>query len=381
MSPTRRNCLKQYGSQILSGMIGAGVLSEMLADTDGLVSMSNAQSLSRLSPQTWSTQTSRAPELVTDQAQNAIQLGLEYLASQQHPDGTFGNGIYRENPGVNALVGMAFLAAGESLGRRGPYEMELHRVFDWMLNRVQNNALADSSDATRGPMYSLGYATLFLAECYGMIESSTLGAVLRNAVKWILAAQNSEGGWRYQMQPVDADISVTSCQVMALRAAKNTGIYVPKEAIEKAIVYIRSCQNPDGGFAYMRSQGGVSAFARSAAALAGLYSCGIYQDPVINRAIQYIMQFCPDGTEQKVQAYYYYGHYYAAIAFWQTGGETWKKWFPAVRDELIRSQRKKMIDGKQVGLWEDSGISPEFAVASSLLVLQTPYEQIPIFQR
>ncbi len=358
----------------------ARMLSKFFAATGPCFSISNAQLVPPTS-QTLAGKNTLFPDLVTEQTRNAIQLGLAYLASQQHPDGSFGNGIYRENPGVNALVGMAFLAAGESLGRRGPYEKELQRVFDWVLQRVQNHALADSSDTTRGPMYSLGYATLFLAECYGMVESPSLGTALRNAVKWILAAQNSEGGWRYQMQPEDADISVTSCQVMALRAAKNTGIYVPKEAIEKAIMYIRSCQNPDGGFAYMRSQGGASAFARSAAALAGLYSCGVYQDPVINRAIPYIMQFCPEKKEQKVQAYYYYGHYYAAIALWQTGGETWKKWFPAVRDELVQSQQKKTSDGTQVGWWENSGISPEFAVASALLVLQTPYERIPIFQR
>ena len=42
---------------------------------------------------------------------------------------------------------------------------------------------------------------------------------LAASIELIIAAQNPEGGWRYTPQPRDADVSVTVCQVMALRAA------------------------------------------------------------------------------------------------------------------------------------------------------------------
>ena len=43
---------------------------------------------------------------------------------------------------------------------------------------------------------------------------------LRRAVRLIVNTQNSEGGWRYQPVRNDADLSVTVCQIMALRAAR-----------------------------------------------------------------------------------------------------------------------------------------------------------------
>ncbi|MDO4558502.1 MAG: prenyltransferase, partial [Planctomycetia bacterium] len=156
---------------------------------------------------------------------------------------------------------------------------------------------------------------------------------------------------------------------------------VPKEVIDRAIGYIRGCQNPDGGFMYMRSQGGISAFSRSAAALAGLYSCGIYDDPAVDRVVQYLMRFCPGGTAEKVEVYYYYGHYYAAMAMWQRGGAVWRQWYPAIRDELCGRQQRLVRSGRTLGYWTDSGISSEFATATALLALQVPLERLPIFQR
>ena len=73
-------------------------------------------------------------------------------------------------------------------------------------------------------MYGHGFATLFLAEVYGMHPDPDLRQKLVKAVKLIINTQNDEGGWRYQPERREADISVTICQVMALRAARNAGI-------------------------------------------------------------------------------------------------------------------------------------------------------------
>src|SRR5215207_2156141 len=112
-------------------------------------------------------------------------------------------------------------------------------------------------------MYGHGFATLFLAEIYGMTGNEEVKEKLSNAVKLIQRTQNHEGGWRYQPAPYDADISVTITQVMALRAARDAGIKVEKEVMEKAIGYIKKCQCGDGGFSYVAGQGSGSGFARS----------------------------------------------------------------------------------------------------------------------
>ena len=48
-----------------------------------------------------------------------------------------------------------------------------------------------------------------------------LHEVLTRAVQLIIETQNAEGGWRYHPHRADADLSVTICQIMALRAARN----------------------------------------------------------------------------------------------------------------------------------------------------------------
>ena len=85
----------------------------------------------------------------------------------------------------------------------------------------------------------------------------------------IVDSQNDEGGWRYQPIRADADLSMTVCQLNALRAARNAGLDVPGQTIDACIRYVKQSQNPDGGFRYML-QGGASAFPRSAGGLMAL---------------------------------------------------------------------------------------------------------------
>jgi len=307
-------------------------------------------------------------------AEKAVERGLAYLASRQHEDGSFGSGPYRGNVAVCGLAGTAFLAAGSTPGR-GPYGGNVNRCVDYLLaNCEQSGYIIAPGAPSHGPMYGHGFATMFLAECYGMSQRKDLRERLSKAVSLIVNCQNAEGGWRYYPQRRDADISVTVCQVMALRAARNAGLHVPKDTIDRAIQYIKRCQNADGGFMYMLSEGGESAFPRSAAAITALYGAGVYQGPEINKGLEYLMQFIPaEGVVRREGNYYEYGHYYAAQAFWQAGGKYWEKWYPAIRDELLSRQRED-------GSW-NSAFGPEYATAMCLMVLQMPNNYLPIFQR
>ena len=66
------------------------------------------------------------------------------------------------------------------------------------------------------------------------------------------AQKRADGGWRYDPTPVGAsDISVTVCQIMALRAARNVGVKVPREVITRAVDYVKRSCLADGSFCYM----------------------------------------------------------------------------------------------------------------------------------
>jgi uncharacterized protein YfaS (alpha-2-macroglobulin family) len=214
---------------------------------------------------------------------------------------------------------------------------------------------------------------LFLAECYGMSARPALREKLSKAVKLIVNTQNKEGGWRYFAKRDDADLSVTSCEVMALRAARNAGLHVPSETFDRATGYIKRCQTADGGFVYMLSAGGESAFPRSAAALVALAGAGVYQGPEWNKGLDYLAQFQPAAGVVKLESYYEYGQYYAVQAMWLAGGQRWAAWYPAIRDDLVARQRPD-------GSWMSS-YGAEYATAMCLMVLQMPENQLPIFQR
>lgn len=313
--------------------------------------------------------------LLTVELVDAVSRGLGFLAKQQREDGSFGTRGYARNVGVCSLAGMAFLASGSTPGR-GQYARQIDQCIEYLLAHSSDEGFIAAADAaSRGPMYGHGFATLFLCEAYGMSEQPGLRDTIGQAVNVIVSAQNAEGGWRYQPESSDADISVTVCQVMALRAARNAGIAVPRETIDRSTAYVKACQNQDGGFRYMLSTGRdpTSEFARSAVGVVSLYNAGIYEGSEIDRGLAYLMKFLPGQNENSGSGYYFYGQYYASQAMWHAGGPAWQRWFPAIRDQLVARQRAD-------GSWMDS-ICAEYGTAMAAIVLQVPNNYLPILQR
>jgi hypothetical protein len=316
----------------------------------------------------------RNAELIAP-ARPAIEKGLKFLSSRQKEDGAFGASGYGRNAAVVALAGMSWLASGSTPGR-GPYGAEVNRVTNYLLDHCgQSGFISVEGAMSRGPMYEHGFATLFLAEVYGMSPRNDLREKLARAVDLIVRTQNEEGGWRYQPRRSDADISVTICQVMALRAARNAGLKVPRETVDRCVDYVKRCQNADGGFRYQREGPVSSEFPRSAAGVVALYSAGIYEGREVERGLAYLDQFLPraGGATQIQDGHFFYGQYYAAQAMWQADRERWLRWYPAVRDLLVSRQEAD-------GSWADP-VCFEYGTAMATIILQMPDNSVPIFQR
>ena len=306
---------------------------------------------------------------ITPAARLSIDRGLAALAQMQDADGSFGGERYGKHAGITALGGIAFLADGNMPGR-GPYGRQVEGALNFVLRSAQETGLI-AADASQGPMYGHGFATLFLGEVYGMTGDTRVREALVKAVRLIVATQNPEGGWRYHPVPVDADVSVTICQIMALRSARNAGLSVPKATIDRAVAYVRQCQNPaDGGFRYMLNSSG-SAFPRSAAGVASLYYAGVYEDDALTKGLEYLLRQQRAVGDQG--GHYFYGHYYAAQAMYLAGGRYWAGYYPQVRDELVGRQAPD-------GTWADSH-GEAYGTAMSLIILQVPNRLLPIFQR
>ncbi len=303
----------------------------------------------------------------------SLQRGWEYLKRVQNDDGSYGAGLYGRNVGVCSLATLALMAAGNTPGR-GPFGATVSRGLDFVLSCCQESGFITYGESvSHGPMYEHGFGTLLLAEAYGMTANASLRGKLTAAVKLIVDKQNAEGGWRYFPERRDADLSVTICQIMALRAAKNAGLYVPAATVERCVEYVKRSQNGDGGFMYQLSIGGPSKFPRSAAGIVALHNAGIYEGDEIDRGLEYLMGFLPGKAASLAENHYLYGHYYAVQAMYQAGGDYWTKWYPAIETELVERQHKD-------GYWVDT-ISPVYGTAMACLVLIMPTNHLPVFQK
>jgi hypothetical protein len=327
-------------------------------------------------------------EEITPEQQAAVDRGLEWLARRQDRDGSFGGlpgvGGGGKHAGITALAGLAFMQGGNLPGR-GKYGANVRKAMEFILASTSESGLI-TSDSSGSPMYGHGFATLFLAELYGMggtADASGTGGdeelkeKLQRAVRLIVRAQNPQGGWRYQPVPMDADISVTICQIMALRAARDAGIKIERQVIDRAIQYVRNCQNADGGFSYMASMAGSgmagnSGYARTAAGVASLFYAGVYQGDDIQRGLDYIKKYIPGKSNPpEGEAHYYYGNYYAVQAMFLAGGEYWAAYYPGIRDQLIARQQAS-------GSWAGD-FTEEYATSMALLILQMPNRYLPVF--
>jgi hypothetical protein len=315
---------------------------------------------------------------ITPELDDAVTRGLAALAELQAENGAFGDGRYSNNVAVTALACLALMADGSVPGR-GPYGEQVRKGLEFVLSNATESGLI-AGEAANGPMYGHGFATLFLGEVYGMTgggEETALAdrtyEALVKAIRLIERTQNEEGGWRYNPLPYDADVSVTICQVMALRSARNAGIEVSKDTIDRAVLYVRACQNPDGGFRY-QTQTRDSAWPRTAAGVASLYYAGLYDDQGAQAGLEYLRISSLPGGNARRNPHYFYGAYYAVQAMYLAGGEWWALWWPPVREELLSMQEGG-------GLWDDRAVGPAYGTAMALIVLQMPKRYLPIFQK
>lgn len=299
-------------------------------------------------------------ELLTPETERAIDRGLHYLAGIQHPDGSWGA---RYKVGITALSLMAFMARGHLPGSP-TYGDKLDDAIGFLVkqSRIKGGYLGVN-------MYEHALATLALSEAWGMSSRDDLRDCLKRTVNVILQAQSPVGGWRYEPRPTDADVSATVMQIVALASAKEAGIYVPSQVIERAFSYVQSLRHEQsGGFGYQSSEPNPK-FGRTAAGVMSLILCGAPKSSAVKRGVNYLMkQPHFRDAERKL-----YGHYYAVQVMFHAGKKEFLRWYPRVRNSLISKQRRN-------GSWQrrqDQG----YSTAMAILILSVPCQYLPIYQR
>ena len=312
-------------------------------------------------------------ELITPAGQKAIDRGLKYLIKTQvktgRNRGAMATAGMASGVATASLTGLALMCGGFAPGM-GPYGKAIDMATEYVLSHVRESGyIAHTDQGARENMYGHGFSMLFLSQAYGMTKNSKIGEKLRKAVELTCQTQNDQGGWRYRPKKSDADLSVTVCQIMGLRGARDAGIDVSDKVRKLCIEYVQKSQNSNGSFRYTM-RGGHTTFAMTAAGVTSLYSAGIYEGESIEKALKYLMRYKPNGRQGG--GHYFYSNYYAVQAMWHAGGEYWNEWFPLIRNQLITNQ---LADGS----WTSSQAGNPFGAAMAGIILQMPLNYLPVF--
>ena len=304
--------------------------------------------------------------------------GLRYLASSQAENGSWPGG--QPGGGITGLCLMAFLAHGED-PNFGPYSVNVRRA-------VRN--IIQSQNASTGyipnSMYHHGFGMLALAEAYGAVDESLLGneaggrnkqrsigAALELAVRCAVTSQkkNQYGGWRYSPNSTDADTSVSGAVLVGLLAARNAGIEVPDDCLDRALKYYRSSTSDTGMVAYTGGVGGFGESMNRSAIATLVFAIGKQKEW---KEYQATLKHLVTRLDQDGGAGHpFYFRYYMAQALFQGDFDAWTKW-KRENTELLREMQQD--DGSFPG-----GHGPAYGTAMSLLSLALDFRFLPIYER
>ena len=317
-------------------------------------------------------------ESASAKVDEAIESGLDYLASVQQSDGSF-PGKYGDSAALPALAGMAFLSKGYT-----PLSKKFGGVVNGCIDYVLSCGDAKNGyfgGRGNGRMYAHSISTLFLSEVSGMVDENRqekIDKILPLAVKLLLDAQKvkknqrDSGGWRYTPKSNDSDMSCSGWALMALRSARLNGARIPDDAISRAVEYVkRHHDRGQGSFGYQ--DGTTNSSTLTGAGILCLELCGRHNDPDSLRAARYLLR---SYNELLNAGNKFYGMYYTSQGLFQIGGEGWNVFSDWMYRTWIPRQKRN-------GAWTGSGEEANGCYATSLVILAftVPYRQLPIYQR
>ncbi|MEM7168169.1 MAG: prenyltransferase/squalene oxidase repeat-containing protein [Planctomycetota bacterium] len=337
-----------------------------------------------------------------------IELGLEWLAKHQHPDGhwasrdyhrgeattpyalvrykgtTDGRGERGYDVAVTGMAMLAFLGYGEThrSGNYTEYRPVMTKATQWLLSQQVKSDGADNGrigprDDRRG-FFNHVLATMALAELAILSEDrSLLSEPVRAATEHLLRGQLSDGGWAHAKRDRKSDVSATTWSVLALKTARACARHrllpgLNRESFAGPLEQARGwlAEEGDGKRRYSAGKGPFptrgARKARvdydprvptvdAAAVLARFFSGDSRKHESLKRSIKLLSENPPKwqqtsgDTKSTIDfCYWYFGTY----AMFQHGGKPWRDWVEPLQVALADSQ---IIDGEEAGSWDPVG--------------------------
>ncbi len=357
----------------------------------------------------------QTPEtLEADAARQGLDRALSYLLRAQHPDGSWGNAVptvlelgfapetfYDWNLAANALVVLTLLECEPNAER----EAALGKSLAWFVEaRLPRRGDDWDNDQIWSALY--GLVLLTRAESDPRCADSKLHAKLvergRSLAAILVANQVPDGGWGYYddppftQRPKWATSFSTACALPAVRRATELGWIADPHVLERARKYVERCRLPNGAYEYdlkaiprIRGTEHINLVPGSLGRIQvcnwALSTLGVpwadaerlrtgldaffkehrYLDAARLRPIPHEAYFANAGY------FYFFGHYYAALAIERLPNEEREAWHRRLRPHLIKTMRP---DGSAVDFL-DAAYDQLASTAFLALALQAGLEQ------
>jgi hypothetical protein len=327
----------------------------------------------------------------------AVARGLKWLANHQNDDGSWslrgfrhaadcncgGDGAFSTRSPGTALAMLPFLGAGQT-HLAGKYKQTVSRGLKWLIeNQGDDGDLRAGAGGIEG-MYAHGQAAIVLCEAFAMTGDEVLRVPAQKAINFVVAAQYSDGGWRYRPRQDRGnnqfgDTSVFGWQLMALQSARSASLTVPEPTWDLADGYLDRVQHRDGAlYAYLRDQSPTPAMTAEAL-LCRVYLGWTKERPPLARGVRWLSEnHLP--TADATNIYYWY---YATQVMHHFGGPEWNEWNLRMRDVLVKSQETR---GHAAGSWTPRGDKADaggriYMTALAVCTLEVYYRHLPIFRQ
>ncbi|MEQ9407145.1 MAG: terpene cyclase/mutase family protein [Fuerstiella sp.] len=293
-------------------------------------------------------------------SESAVQRGLQWLVSVQHPQGWWdfvhvgpsGNPGSVNNPiGGTAYALLPFLAAGQT-HQEGSYQQQVGAGLTYLASvgitvpagydlRGLINKRSDDREPNEA-YYVHGAATLVLCEAYAMTRDRRLKKPAEGAVRFLINSQDQRGGgWRYNPQQ-PGSTSVTAIQVMALAAARKADVRVPDATWQGIMHYLDSVQvDGEGRYGYEIEKKQYSGACTAMALLCRMYLGWGRDDGDLRAGVALLDKAGPYDN--------LYSLYFATQVMKNWGGEEWQRWNARLRDDLVAAQE---TEGPAAGSWK-----------------------------
>ena len=375
----------------------------------------------------------------TDQTEQAVERALAWIVRQQTDRGVYAGlwslrGPYPDGGSEEnrvAATAMALLAL-QGAGNTPTTGEHKEAVRDaWLsLIKTQTDAgnfapASDDHTSSAGRMYGHGQITIALCEAYGLTGDAKLEQAAQAAIRYALAAQLPDGGWRYHLPDRDengplgswknrGDLSMTGWFLLALKTAEMAGLESPviEESFERVNGFLDQLQiiseQPDAidpGYDYQFNPlNPVKKFqpAISAEAILGRLFLGATPDDshvsaVVERLLNESRIAFPESSRKRGRAVEFaaidprsmnhavkniYAWYYITQVCHHVGGRAWREWNA---DMCVLLPENQETGGFERGSWSPAhdlyGVKGGrlFTTALCACMLETYYRHLSLY--